>query len=597
MPTVLHRLDRWAKEDPNRAAQKYKEYGQWKSISAREFKERVYHLALFFDSQGMTSKDVGCILSPNCHQWVTTELAFALLGGKSAGMYPNSIAKDIQYILNHSESRFLAVKDQEFFDKALGDKKEHPLPDRVKRVLVFVKGVSVHPRSIGYEEALAEGRKIAEGSGAKSFESLLEGVKPETGSFIIYTSGTTGSPKGAVLTQDNLAYTANVAVKTWDLPFSKGELFSFLPLCHIAEKIQNVGVGITQRYTVFFATKFDAVSQELPEVNPSLLLSVPRLWEKMMEGVLAKVRSAPPPRKQLMQWALGVGSRVAMAKYSGSKPSVADLALLPVADKLVLSKVRAALGLPRPHTIASGAAALPAHVSRWFRGIGLEILEDFGQTESTGVICMTQRGVESAGTVGKPVQGVEFKIADDGELLTRGRHVFEGYYKDEATTREAIDSEGWLHTGDLGEYTPEGLVKIRGRKKEIMKSSGGKMVAPLPIEEKLKTADIISQVCLVGDGRKYFSAIVTLTESKLAELQKEGRLGAGPALEDPTTIAEVNTHVDELNKGLANYEKVKRFVVLTREFSIADSEMTPTLKMKRAVIESRYKDLIDQMYK
>jgi len=293
-----------------------------------------------------------------------------------------------------------------------------------------------------------------------------------------------------------------------------------------------------------------------------------------------------------------VGSRVAAARFSGRMANPLDLIQLKLANKLVISKIRHALGLAHAETLASGAAALPSHVSKWFRSLGLEILEDFGQTESTGVICMTEPGVESAGTVGKAVPGIEMKIADDGEMLTRGRHVFKGYFKDDAATTAVLEG-GWLHTGDLAEVTDRGLVRIRGRKKEILKTSGGKMVAPLPIEEELKAAPLISQACMVGDGRKYLSVLVTLSEGKLKELQGQGAggsSGSSKVITRADVIAEVKKHVDELNAHLASYEQIKRFAVLANEFSIADGEMTPTLKMKRNVIETRYRDVIDSMY-
>jgi long-chain acyl-CoA synthetase len=591
MSTVLHRLSRWAESDPLSAAQRFKKNNVWETITAGEFRDRVYHLALFLESKGMTRDDIGCILSTNCPQWVHMDLAALLVGAKSAGLYPNSTGKDIQYILNHTSAKVLAVQNKEFFDKmgAAG------LPKSVSLVIVFDGDTTVSPSAVSYEAALTEGRRLANAAGARTFDDYLSKLDPNVGAFMIYTSGTTGNPKGALLSHDNLTFTSDLASRYWKLPVGRGTLFSFLPLCHIAEKLQNVGVGISQRYTVNFCTKFDNVAIELPEVQPTLLLCVPRLWEKMMEGVQNKVARGKGVKKQLAIWALGVGERVAAARFSGQEPSTLDLLQYRLADKLVLSKVRHALGLGLAETLASGAAALPAHVAKWFRSIGLEILEDFGQTESTGVICMTERGVEAAGTVGKAVPGIDFKLAEDGEILTRGRHVFVGYYKEEASTAQTLEG-GWLHTGDLGEVTPAGLIRIRGRKKEIMKTSGGKMIAPLPIEEALKVAPMISQVCMVGDGRKYLSALITLSEGAMATIMNGNGSVKDTVITLPEVVAQVRRHVDELNGTLANYEQIKKFAVLSKEFSIVDDEMTPTLKMKRGVIENRYRKIIDGMY-
>ncbi len=595
MPTVLHRLSKWAEATPDAVAQRYKKDGAWRPITAREYMDRVYWLALFFQSKGITSADIGCILAYNSPEWVHTELGLVLSGAKSAGLYPNSTQKDIHYILNHTEAKMLAVQDAAYFKKVVEGGTE--LPSRIQFVLVFDGDTSVSPKAIAYAQALEEGKKLAAKPGAPSVADLLKKIDPMEGAFLIYTSGTTGNPKGAVLSHDNLVYTSDLASGYWKLPFARGSLFSFLPLCHVAEQLQNVGVGISQRYMSSYCTKFENVAAELPEVQPTLLLCVPRLWEKMMEGVLHKVSRAPAPRRKLANWALAVGARVADAKYSGRMANPLDLVQLKLADKLVLSKVRHALGLGKAEKLASGAAALPAHVQKWFRALGLEILEDFGQTESTGVICMTEIGVEGAGTVGKPVPGVEFKLADDGELLTRGRHVFKGYYKDDAATAATL-KDGWLYTGDLGEWNERGQIRIRGRKKEILKTSGGKMIAPLPIEEKLKAAAVISQVCVVGDGRKYLSALITLAEGVLNELKEKGRIPSGPAFMDQSheVVQQLQIEVDQVNATLASYEQIKRVTVLTREFSIVDEEMTPTLKMKRNVIEKRFQDLIDKMY-
>jgi long-chain acyl-CoA synthetase len=595
MPTVLHRLARWADSSPDAPAQRYKEKGVWKTITAREFSDAVYHLALYFESQGITAKDGGCIYSANCPQWVHVDLATLLMGARSAGIYPNSTPKEIVYVLEHSDASLLSVQNKDFFKKMLGEKNEVALPKKIKRIISFDNDASFHENAVTYKAALAEGARLASHPGAKKLTDYLGAIDPHAGCFMIYTSGTTGTPKGALLSHDNFTFTADAVAKTWDFRMEDCDLFSFLPLCHVAEKLQNVAVGISQHYAVNFATKFDNVSKELPEVQPQLLLCVPRLWEKMMEGVLDKVSRSPAPRRALAHWALGVGARIADAKFARKLPNPLDHIQYKLADKLVLSKIRFALGLSRGETLASGAATLPAHVSKWFRSLGLELLEDFGQTESTGVMCMTQRGVESAGTVGKPMVGMEVKIAEDGELITRGRHVFKGYFKDQKST-DATVIDGWLHTGDLAEMTDKGLIRIKGRKKEIMKTSGGKMVAPGPLEEKLKQASEISQVCIVGDGRKYLSALFTLSEGFQADLKAGGRLPTAGAVTDKEVIGKVKAVVDTLNKELASYEQIKRFTVLAREFSIEDGEMTPTLKMKRNVVEARYKDLIEQMY-
>ncbi|MCM2323453.1 MAG: long-chain fatty acid--CoA ligase [Oligoflexia bacterium] len=600
MPTVLHRLSRWAETDPQAPAQRYKKLpkgagrsakGEWVTLSSKEFMDRVFHLALYLDARGFGEKDISCIFAYNSPEWVHMDLAAMLLRGKSTGIYPNSTVKDVHYILNHTESTVLAVQNKEYFLRFARLGSDEGLPPSVKLILVFDGDTSIHPKAVAYSDAIAEGARLASG---KSLADYLAKIDPHAGAFLIYTSGTTGNPKGAILSHDNLVFTSDAVARFWQLP-PQGSLFSFLPLCHIAEKLQNEGVGISQRHCVNFCTKFENLSSELVEVQPTLLLSVPRLWEKMMEGVQSKIRNAKGAKKKLAPWALEVGARVAQARYSGRFPNPIDLAQLQVAERVVLSKIREALGLSRAEKTGSGAAALAPHISRWFRGLGVEVMEDFGQTESTGVICMTEPGVESAGTVGKPVPPIEVRIAEDGEVLCRGRNVFKGYLKDDAATAQVLEG-GWLHTGDVGEYDSRGLLRIKGRKKEVMKTSGGKMVAPLPIEERLKSSPLISQVCLVGDGHKYLSALITLTEETLNSLKSTPGAIDGQLVKEPGILKKLKADVDALNKELAGYEQIKRIAVLSREFSIEDGEMTPTMKIKRNVIEKRFATVIESMY-
>ncbi|MCC7440850.1 MAG: long-chain fatty acid--CoA ligase [Bdellovibrionales bacterium] len=589
--TMIHRLNAWAEEDGGSAAQIIKRDGKWTTITAREYADNVFHLALYLESIGFKKEDTVSILSYNRPEWVTLDLAPHLLGGLTAGLYPNASQRDIHYILDHTNSKVLGVQNQAYFEKITAG--GGGLPNSVEKILVFEGDASFHPKAVPFREALAEGRRRAEG---RRLQELLDRMDPHAGAFLIYTSGTTGNPKGAVISHDNLAYASDVAFKAWPVLSQRGTMFSFLPLCHIAEKIQNLGVGLTGRFASYFATSFDQLSKELPEVNPTVLLCVPRLWEKMMEGVEQKLGAATGTKKKLAEWAFAVGRRYTEAKWAGKFPNPVDAVQYALADKLIFTKIRKALGLNDVVAAASGAAPLGAHVARWFRILGIEIYEDYGMTETTAVICMTLPGKDCAGTVGRPAPGVEFKIADDGELLTRGRHVFKGYYKNDTATKETIDSEGWLHSGDLGEFDDRGYVRIRGRKREIMKTSGGKMVSPVPIEEEIKASPVISQVCMVGDGQKYFTALVTLSESVINELKARTGAVDGLVVKDPKVLADVETVIGSVNKNLGGFEQIKKFKVLSREFSIETGEMTPTMKMKRNVIEKSFEAIIAQMY-
>lgn len=594
MPTLLHRLSAWADESPGAPAHRVRVNGQWREFTAREYRDRVYWLALYLEYRGVSSREIVAILAQNSPEWIHLELGMLLLGGKSAGIFPSSSRQDILFILSHTDAMVLGVQDRKSFERITqGD--ASTLPHRIKVVIVFDGDTSISPKAVAFEQALEEGRRLALAAGGGRLADMLARLDPRAGAFLIFTSGTTGTPKGALLSQDNFVFSCEEVARVWKLPFGNGSTLSFLPLCHVAEKIQNVGVAIVQRYLVSFCARAENVAAELTEVQPTLLLGIPRLWGKMMEGVLDKLERAPNRDRRLGQWALAVGAGVAEARDANRKPRPIDRLQYLVADRLVLAKIRARLGIARAEILASGAAALPAHVSRWFRSIGCEVLENYGQTESTGLICLTIPGMDCAGTVGVPVPGVEFKLADDGEILTRGRQVFLGYFRDEEATRTTL-VDGWLHTGDLGELDARGLVRISGRKKEVMKTSGGKMVAPLPIEERLKKFALISQVCMVGDGRKYLAALITLTERALEEF-RELIHASRPTVDDPQVIARIKPHVDEVNKELASHSQIRRFAILARELSVVDGEMTPTLKMKRAVIAARFREVIEQMYR
>lgn len=580
--TLLHRLAQWADEAPQDVAMRFKHKGAWQGISAREYCDRVFYLALFLESRGFSADDIGVIFSYNRPEWAYAEFAHLLLRGKSAGMYPNSNRNDIDFILEHTQCRFLHVQNKDYFKK-LG-----LLPDRIECVLVFDDDTSVHPKAVAISDAIEQGKRLA---ARASLQTYLEKLDPDAGSLLIYTSGTTGTPKGAMLSQANMIFASEMYIDTWNL--HKGSFLSFLPLSHVAQKLEDFGVSICGRFTVVYCSAFDNLAKELVEVQPTALLCVPRLWEKMREGVLAKLEQAPTARRKLAEWAIGLGARQAEARDRGEEIGLTGVLQRQLADALVLKKIRHALGLSQLEIAASGAAALPAHVGLWFRSIGVEIQQILGQTENTAVTCMTEIGKNCFGSVGVPAPRTEFKLAEDGEILTRGPHVFKGYFKNNDTP---VDADGWLHTGDLGVWNEKRHIVVNGRKKEVMKSSGGKMVAPLPIESKIKVCPIVGQVCMVGDGRKYFSAIITLSEATLARLR--GKAGAldGDRVTDAEVLRTIQKRVDEVNAELASFERVKAFVVLNREFSIELGEMTPTLKMKRAVIEKQFASLIEGMY-
>ncbi len=594
MSTILHELAHWATQFPDAPAQRFKEGGDWKTITAKEYSDRVFYVASFLESKGIRKDDTSVIFSYNCPEWTHVDLGVVLLGGKSSGLYPNSSLKDISYILGHTRAKVLSVQNREYYLKITGPHEENPLPDHIELVIVFDGDTSISSKAVAYDDVIAQGKRFA---AEKKIKNYLDRVDKNAGSFLVYTSGTTGNPKGAMVSLDNLGFVSQGAINVWDLPVGEGDLFSFLPLCHVAEKEHGIGVGILGHMCVNFCSNFENLTAEIVEVQPSLLLTVPRLWEKMMEGVNRKLENAPPTKKKLAKWALKTGKKYMDAKIrDGGSVGFTDVIQYRLADHLVLSKIRKALGLSRSEACASGAAALSPHVVSWFRGLGIRILNTLGQTECAGAYVYEDLTNEGIGTCGVPLPGAEVKIAEGGEIITRGRHVFVGYYRNEEAMKDTV-VDGWLHTGDIGEFNDKGHLLVKGRKKEIMKSSGGKMVAPLPIEEQVKECNIVSQVCMVGDGRKYFSALITLNEDMIEKLKgDQAAVKDEVIVMDPKILEQVKRQIEKVNSKLAGYEKIKNFTVLAKEFSIDDGEMTPTMKIKRHIVEQHFQHLIDKMY-
>ncbi|NUM36258.1 MAG: long-chain fatty acid--CoA ligase [Candidatus Brocadiae bacterium] len=586
--TILHHLYSWAQEKPGDIAQSFVKNGKREYITAKEYWENVFYMALYWENICLKPEDICVIFSYNCPRWVYAELSLGMLGVGSAGLYPNLSGKDIHYIIEDTRAKILIVQNHNYYEKILA---EGGLPSFVEKILVLEGDSQFSSKAISFEQTVKMGETLSQGRDPVLY---LHKIDIHKRAYLIYTSGTTGNPKGAMLSQDNFLFISQCLVETMNLP-QNGSTFSFLPLCHIAEKLQNLGLGLCCRNTVHFCYEFKEAAKELQEVQPTLFLGVPRVWEKMVEAVSQKIEEAPKIRRFLAKWAMRMGAKEAEYIYSQKPMPWYFSLLLKVADKVVLYKIRKALGLGNASLCVSGAASLPVHVNQWLRGLRIRIYEAFGQTESSGVICVTPHGIDCLGTVGKPLSQVEFKLSDEGEILSKGRHIFLGYHNQPASTQSTLQ-DGWLYTGDLGSIDSHGLLKIIGRKKEIIKTSGGKMIAPVPLEEKIKLSPLVSQTCLVGEGRKYLVALVTLKENIIQKLLSENRLDHNFLVQDKEIAQKIQEIISQANESLSSYEKIKYFTILRNDFQIQTGELTPTMKLKRKEVEHRYKKIIDQMY-
>ena len=591
--TLLHALFEHAAQRGTDPALRYKRGQMWVDISWDSYAQRVLCAAAGLKRLGLSSGDRVGILSTNRVEWLVGDLGILGLGAVSVPIYPNSIPVQVEYILSHSEARMILVEDASQAHKVLSVRDS--LPDL--STIIVLAGAAPEEDGVITWEQLVEMGELATTEQQAQLRADIDALSTESEATIVYTSGTTGPPKGAVLTHSNMMAEARSLASTLEVSKTDSSL-SFLPLSHIAERLQGQIMAINAGYTVNMGEGLDHVAANLLEVEPTILVCVPRLWEKYYSKILSGVADAPELRQKLFAWAVQAGTDAFDEMTETGKLTLTTRVRRDVADRLVLGPLRKKLGMARGHAFISGAAPLSAEVGRFFASLGIVILEVYGQTECVGVCTYNPKERPRFGTVGKALPGVEVKIAEDGEILVRGPNVFAGYLKQEQATAETV-IDGWLHTGDVGELDDLGYVRITDRKKDIIVTAGGKNVSPQNIENRLKTYAGISQVVVVGDKRKFLSCLITLDIEGLEELwtRDDKRLPTGDALvSDKEVRALLQSYIDSVNKDLASYETLKKFEVLPEDFSVESGELTPSLKVKRRVIQKRYEGLIDGFY-
>jgi long-chain acyl-CoA synthetase len=572
----------------------YKINGTWEEISWNKLNELVRNLGLFLINKGIQPGDKVGLFSPNRYEWWVTDLAIISIGAVNVPIYATNSAEESRYILDNSDSKMCFVGTKEHMNKILKAKEKLPgLGD----IIAFEGLDKPVPGVITLSDALKEGKAA---TNKDDFDKRLKPINIEDVATIIYTSGTTGNPKGVMLTHKNFVSNVN-QMNAVDPEFLSGDhtFLSFLPLAHSLERTVGYYAAIFLGHKVAFAESTEKLLENFGEIRPTFLVSVPRIYEKIHSGITSKVAGAPPVKKALFGWAMGI-AKDNLPYICNNKPRSGWFAFkYNLADKLIFSKLKAALGMDRLQGAMSGGGPLSVSDAEFFLGMGIRVLEGFGLTETTPVTNGNKPKKIKPGTVGPALKDTIIKISEDGEILIKGPQVMKGYYKNEAATKEAFTDDGFFRTGDIGEIDKDGYMKITGRIKDLIVTSGGKNISPQNIENTLVTSSFIEQVAVIGDNRKYLSALIVPSFATLESWASQNNITSADRkdlISKPEVQKLFEKEIEEQMKDYARVEQIRKFILLEKEWSQDTGEMTPTMKVKRKVINQKYAKEIESLY-
>ena len=579
-------------------ALRHKRRGLWQSLSWRDYYAQARALALALRALGLEPGQGLCVLAENRPEWLLLDMAAQCSRLVGNGIYPTSSAAQVQHILADSLARVLVVENQEQLDKALAVREQCPL---LQRIVVIeregLRGLS-DPGVMFYDELLAQGLALAQDSAQQAwFEASIDATSPDELAFLVYTSGTTGAPKGAMISNRNVVFQMSLAPSYIQVP-AQARSLSFLPLCHIAERMASVYNPLAVGLVVHFPENSGTVFNDLREVAPHLIFAPPRFWEKMYSQIELFMRDAIGPARWVWRTAQRWSEPAVRARLAG-QPAPRSGLLTRLLQTLALRNVRIFLGLHQLRTALTGAAPVPPDLVRWYLGIGVELREAFGMTETCGFCTATPAGRLKLGWAGVAAAGTELRIGEGDEVLVRGPNVFVGYWGQPEKTAEAIDAEGWLHTGDCGAIDEEGYLSIRDRLKDILITSGGKNITPTQIESQLKFSPYITDAVVIGDGRRYLTALVMLDHEHVARFAQDQQVPYTDyaSLTRTAPVRQlIGAEIERINAQLARVEQIKDFRIIAELLTAEDEELTPTMKLKRKVVARRYAALIEEMY-
>jgi long-chain acyl-CoA synthetase len=562
------------------------EFGQWQPISSDQIYQRTRALAQAFLNWGAKKGDRIAIIAENRWEWAITDFAALAIGAADVPIYPTLTGEQIAALIADAGCKIAVVSTRQQFDKLNAVRSQTQL-ERV----VMMDSAAPPEGAVPFSQ-LMNGADDLGSERDPIFDALVRTVEPKDLATLIYTSGTTGEPKGVALTHGNIA--ANQSIAAADFHFDATDaLISFLPLSHVTARALDY-VMYSNGVQVAYCSKFDKLPEAMRQIRPTVFVGVPRVFEKIREEVERRV-SVSPVKRRLLAWACKLGAGHSNVVYAGRRPSAVSWKL---ADKLVYSKVREAFG-GRVKVFVSGGAPLGIDLANWFASMGIALWEGYGLTETSPLIALNTPVSQRLGTVGKILSNLDLRLADDGELLVRGPSIFVGYWEKPAANAEAFDADGWFHTGDIGQIDADGFLTITDRKKELLKTSGGKLVAPQPIENKLKNHLLVAQAALVGDKHKFVSVLISPNFAALEDWARQHEIAFADRAElvaDSRVIAQYAGIVRVVNASLANFESLKRFRVVADEWTQESGELTPSMKLKRRALMERYAVEIDGLY-
>ena len=584
------------RERGDRVAMREKDLGIWRGISWREYGEQAKRVGLGLVALGLRPRDVVSIVADNSPEWLYTDLGVMSVAGIPNGIYTTDSARQVEYIVNDSGTRFFFAENEEQLDKILEVRDR--CPGLVKTFVYDMEGLhAFRDEQVMPFAALLELGARYDRDHPGAFDRLVDIAQPDDLAILVYTSGTTGPPKGAMLTHRNILF--QLAYADFITPLREGDQqLSFLPLCHVAERTFTVFNPLYTGSTVNFAESIDTVPENIREVAPALFFAVPRIWEKFYSGVALRMRDATWLGRFAYEQAFRIGRRIAEARIAGRPPSAWERLAFRVADFLVLDNVKRSIGLHRARGAATGAAPIAPDLIRWYLALGINMVEVYGQTENTGLATAMPPDRIKLGSVGVARPGTEVRVSPEGEILLKGPHVFKGYYgKPEKTAETVVD--GWLHTGDVGTIDAEGFVRITDRMKDIIITAGGKNVTPSEIENQLKFSPYISDAVVIGDRRKFLSCLVMIDHETVAQFAQESNVpfsNFASLCRAPEVQELIRGEIERVNRQLARVETIKTFRLIEQLLTPEDEELTPTMKLRRTFVNVKYKDLIEDMY-